>query len=85
MWNGGLSKHCAIVVNDETATTELPPTFQPTSPSSLVVGLEKTLLVIGLWGISNIGNNINKAFAQGDGILGNNTGNNEHIPHDADL
>ena len=48
MWNGGLSKHCAIAVNDETATSELPPTFQPTSPSSLVVGLEKTLLVIGL-------------------------------------
>ena len=32
------------------------------------------LLVIGLFGISNIGNNINKAFAQGDGMMGNNTG-----------
>ncbi len=42
MWNGGLSKHYAIAVNDETATSDLPPTFQPTSPSSLVVGLEKT-------------------------------------------
>ena len=32
------------------------------------------LLAIGLLGISNIGKNINNAFAQGDGIMGNNTG-----------
>ncbi len=32
------------------------------------------LLAIGLSGISNIGNNINNTFAQGDGMMGNNTG-----------
>jgi uncharacterized membrane protein YkoI len=32
------------------------------------------LLAIGLLGISNIGSNINNAFAQGDGMMGNNTG-----------
>ena len=32
------------------------------------------LLAIGLLGISNIGSNINNAFAQGDGMMGNDTG-----------
>ena len=32
------------------------------------------VLAIGLLGISNSGNNINNAFAQGDGIMGNDTG-----------
>ena len=34
------------------------------------------VLAIGLLGISNSGNNINNAFAQGDGIMGNDTGMN---------
>src|SRR5688572_25557607 len=32
------------------------------------------LLAIGLLWISNIGSNINNAFAQGDGMMGNDTG-----------
>ena len=32
------------------------------------------LLAIGLLGISNIGSNTNNAFAQGDGMIGNDTG-----------
>ena len=32
------------------------------------------LLAIGLLGISIIGSNINNAFAQGDGMMGSNTG-----------
>jgi hypothetical protein len=32
------------------------------------------LLAIGLLGISNIGSNIDNAFAQGDGMMGNDTG-----------
>ena len=32
------------------------------------------LLAIGLLGISNIGSNVNNAFAQGDGMMGNDTG-----------